>query len=59
MQGRQGQTAKWQEASSHASFDVERLGIPCLYDAVSTALKIAMKPPKPGAFPVETELNLR
>ena len=34
-----------------------RLGIPCLNDAVSTALKIAMKPPKPGAFPAEIELN--
>ena len=37
----------------------KRLGIPCLYDAVSTVLKIAMKPTMPGGFPGGNRTKLK
>ena len=43
--------AKWHEASSHANYAVEQTGYSMSLWRVSTALKITMKPPKPGGFP--------
>ena len=51
--------AKSHEASSHASYDVEKTWVSRVFmTRVFTSLKIAMKPSKArGAFPVEIELN--
>ena len=45
--------AKWHDAS----YDVEQIGYPVSLRRVSTALKIAMKPPKPKLSQWKSELN--